>query len=170
MKSKLKFLILSALFACILMQLKAQNYETTGVATIGSGILEGETYKSVVILGDPSASDDMLEGENISGGTGFIYVEEEPLRITSTTYPNVNVSVFPNPVSNYLTIRSEELKSREYQVEIRSIDGKVHVSKIWRSDDFQQLTLDVSRLDNSVYILTISSAKRLTQHYRFVKQ
>ncbi len=171
MDSKIKLLLLSLVVSFLLISsLKAQNYETTGVVALGSGILEGETYKSVIILGDPSASDDMLEGENISANSGFIFVEEEPLTVLGVRYPIVNLSVFPNPTSEYLTIGVGGVESREYLIKVLSLDGKVHISKKLLKDDLQGYVLDVSTLMKSVYILSITSDQGLTKHLRFVKQ
>ena len=68
-------------FCVIVSQSFAQEYVNKAITTIGSGVLEGGNYKSIVSLGEPSGKGNVSEDNVYSISSGFIYVAEEPCKI-----------------------------------------------------------------------------------------
>jgi hypothetical protein len=90
----------------------------------------------------------------------------ENTNILSTKTPKFNsISVFPNPVQNYLTINGLEAES---EIAIISILGQ-ELYRI-KSDNNTNTKVDVSLLDKGVYIITITGANsNNTETFKFIK-
>ena len=71
-----------------------------------------------------------------------------------------NITVYPNPVNNYLNIKGIEV---DFKTEIIGIDGKVYVHSN------NNKSIDVTCLKSGVYILKIYSGNNIIIH-KFIKQ
>jgi len=74
---------------------------------------------------------------------------------------NYKISIYPNPVQNNLTISSEQLVIQN--IKILDITGKA-VKQLTISNE--QLTIDVSDLQNGIYFVKINNTKTI----KFIKQ
>ncbi len=77
------------------------------------------------------------------------------------------LKVYPNPAQELITIDFTESRVGEYNVSIMDISGKVLLNKIKPITD-NQLNLDVSLLNNGLYILAIKSPRLNTVYKKIV--
>lgn len=106
--------------------------------------------------------DDMpgrLIGEKI--GINAFHFAEKYFKIDTTTtavadVANQHYRLFPNPVSDHLTIELHD--NNVANAQIFSIEGKLLQEKQWSAID-QQVTLDVQALPKGVYLLVLSNQK-----------
>ncbi len=169
-KAIIRLIISSVIFIALITSCFGQNYETRGIVTNGSGILKNETYQSVIILGDPAATDDMIDEGGVSLTPGFLYVVEEPLVITTSPQHVTPPLLYPNPARNILHVAQDLLSSGEINVVIYTTEGKVMLNQQYTISTNNLLTIDVSQLEPSYYILSITThGSSLSQQVPFVK-
>ncbi|MCF7569036.1 M64 family metallo-endopeptidase [Sabulilitoribacter arenilitoris] len=78
-----------------------------------------------------------------------------------------NISLFPNPSNNILSIKVESENAVNLKVDILSLDGKqVKSTKI---SNYESNEIHISRLSNGVYLANIYSNNMLLTSKRFVK-
>lgn len=94
---------------------------------------------------------------NENGLTGTSEIE----KLTETNM----ISVFPNPVNNYLNIKINTEYS-QYNITLSEITGKV-IRKI--STEINEKTIDVSGLQAGLYIISVSHNKEIVGTNKFVK-
>ncbi|MBV6641050.1 MAG: T9SS type A sorting domain-containing protein [Cyclobacteriaceae bacterium] len=168
-----KIIVLSAL--CMLIgQLSAQTYVNKAITTIGSGVLEGGSYKSIVSLGEPSGKDNMNEDPVYSLSPGFIYVAEEPLKeVLGLKMELKEYTVYPNPTQNELHFRYLVDKPlKDLTIRVIDMDGKSLIEQTIPSEmGKHEVMIDVNHLQKSMYILMMeSSTAAFKMNVRFVKQ
>lgn len=74
-------------------------------------------------------------------------------------YPKFELTLYPNPVSNLLTIGFKDLGKTEASISVHTLDGRlVEKRKVYNA--IQQLNLDVSNYKNGQYLLTVESEDR----------
>lgn len=106
-----------------------------------------------------------------TAGTGKVYYVDEVLFGTLTSVEDnelidLNLAVYPNPTTDYLNVDLSSL-NEEFNLRIFNISGQ-EIFGI--SENAKNLaTIDVSSLDNGVYIIQISTEKEVYKS-RFVKK
>lgn len=169
MKNIVTFFILMLVSAVAMAQ-----YENKGIIIVGSGILENETYKSIVILGEPGAAGDMVDSDVYSLTPGFIYVVDEPLEsVLGLTIELEELTAYPNPTTKMLNLSySVNQNLKELMVEVLDMGGrKMMGTFIPASKGKHAFQLDVGHLQEAIYILSIKSPEDTFQtHLRFVKK
>lgn len=75
------------------------------------------------------------------------------------------IRIYPNPVSQQLTIETESMKSQVLEIMIRDIYGRV----VWRTSDVIPRAIDVSRMQDGIYVLQVNSTNKMFAH-RFIKR
>ncbi|HOY32359.1 MAG TPA: endonuclease [Bacteroidales bacterium] len=76
------------------------------------------------------------------------------------TDPTLAVSVFPNPVSEYLNIRSEDLKNNINRIDIYSFTSSL-VQRIEQPSD--DLTINVSDFPEGIYTIVIYGGEKVSR-------
>lgn len=82
-------------------------------------------------------------------------------------YKFLDIVIYPNPVSNYLTISCYECVNKYFDAKIIDIYGKT-VLQITNINEFQQI--DLSKLTNSVYFLQLTDNKTVIETMKIIKQ
>lgn len=88
--------------------------------------------------------------------------------ITTTSLNQVErkeqLSIFPNPTSNYLIIDEFDFLKNNAGYIIQNIEGK-----ILKSNSLNSNKIDVSNLDNGTYLISIQSQNGFNQVFKFLK-
>lgn len=109
-------------------------------------------YRSTVWI------DDLRDEEVLFASFSIEEIEE------SSTEENLesNISIFPNPASNHLTVEGHDLKISD--VELFTLNGDQVFVKISQNQDLNNLQLDLSELPTGVYLLkTKNKVQKLTK-------
>ena len=89
----------------------------------------------------------------LPGGAGVGFTE---------TKSNKNISCYPNPASDKITIRSNEFDLRGAMVSIVDVTGKLVYSTKLGADNFSSVVLNIpTSLSNGFYIVEIRSSNQL---------
>jgi uncharacterized repeat protein (TIGR03803 family) len=83
----------------------------------------------------------------------LIEIISNPSGINQLSTINSGVSIFPNPASNRLSIRSGQLMDK---IEIKNILGQTIIENSFDTG-INQKTIDISRLSQGIYFITITS-------------
>jgi hypothetical protein len=72
---------------------------------------------------------------------------------------NAEVTMFPNPSSDYVSIQLSTIENVNYQIELIDLQGRVVLSKQFNNNGQNVLTnvLNVSDISNGTYTLSVSS-------------
>ncbi|MEQ8551534.1 MAG: T9SS type A sorting domain-containing protein [Cyclobacteriaceae bacterium] len=170
----MKHLMTFLVFCVIVSQSFAQEYVNKAITTIGSGVLEGGNYKSIVSLGEPSGKGNVSEDNVYSISSGFIYVAEEPLKeVLGLQLSMKEYSLFPNPTERELHFKySVDKPVKDLVLKITTLEGKRLVEQLIPAEKGDhQLSVNVDHLEQAVYVLSIqSSGSQFKMNMRFIKQ
>jgi hypothetical protein len=78
-----------------------------------------------------------------------------------------NMTMFPNPASNTLTIEFEKMPESYYDIYILSTSGEIELQEYV---DKQKIEIDVSKLEGGNYFLKIFSREGYFEQKQFIKQ
>jgi hypothetical protein len=92
-----------------------------------------------------------------------------PTAINPVTENVHNVYVYPNPVSDILTIDSLNLADKWETFEIRSVDGKLNIPAT-SINNRRKVSLHVSKLSNGLYFILLRSKSGKHISLKFLKQ
>jgi hypothetical protein len=83
---------------------------------------------------------------------------------TSSTKNDVfsDVRVYPNPVSDYINVEGENIKT----IEVYNLMG----SPVQKIDFSEKRTFDISAWNSGIYIMKLTSNKNETRAFKFIKQ
>lgn len=83
---------------------------------------------------------------------------------------NLKAVIFPNPANQQLNVKFQQLSDSPVSLEVYNLQGQVLLQKNYASNgiDFFE-NLDISALDNGIYILKISNMEN-TRALKFVKE
>ncbi len=80
------------------------------------------------------------------------------------------VNIYPNPASDRITVRYQNLYPGESNIEICDLTGKVLYRHLVSSNSLiASPSVDVSKLSAGVYVLKITSGQQIIGHSRFLK-
>lgn len=83
--------------------------------------------------------------------------------ITKTFLTSNVISLYPNPIKNVLNITTGSGDSNTVKVDIHALDGRlVHTST--QKSEYGQVTLDLSKLNKGLYVLTLTVGNTKTVH------
>lgn len=94
-------------------------------------------------------------------------IEKSTSRIKTLFSKKMNITIFPNPFQNYLTIKSEQEIVEDIKIEIVDIKGTILVSNTFRSQ--KQISLSTSNLSQGYYILKLYADNVLIATHNIVK-
>lgn len=87
-----------------------------------------------------------------------VFGREQPIS-TSVKYPDIDeLTIYPNPSTDYITIRGENLQASEHHVNIFALSGQ----KIY--SDIYQEKIDVSSFPSGKYLVRIVDEKQRISH------
>lgn len=171
---KMNRLFIWLIISLLNIPLIAQTYENKAIVTIGSGILEGGNYKSIVSLGEPGGPADVVEETIYSVTSGFIYVSEKPLKeVLGLKLELKEVKLYPNPTVSELHLDYKiDQKVDNLTVRVITLDGKSVIDEqIPSNAGDHHLVLDIHHLDQSIYIFSVQSPDdRFKVNMRFIKK
>lgn len=121
-------------------------------------------------IGDPrsGASAFVIENRPFVGGgfgSGVYYDDfyEYTFTLSTVELSIVDVDIFPNPTSDYLTVRlSENLKHPSFR--LFSSDGKEVIIESNLQNSYQDITLNLSDIKSGIYYLAIYEDGQLVQN------
>lgn len=155
---KKKSLLISTLTVCSFVTYAQQEIVST----------QGDSYTNGTNTIDFTIGEPVIESE--SDGTNDLTqgFHQTKLLVTSVNDidKNFKVSVFPNPTSQFITIKIENVKGETYQ--LFDINGKVVSTGRLTSASSK---VDLSGLANGTFILSISNNKnKQLKTYQIIKQ
>ncbi|PTB94662.1 hypothetical protein C9994_11935 [Marivirga lumbricoides] len=86
---------------------------------------------------------------------------------TSKMAENIHITVFPNPSSEYLTLKTNllEIKNQNYQV--YNSQGKIMMEKGIQSDE---TVIDTQALPDGVYLFNVLTNGQLIKSFKIIKK
>jgi hypothetical protein len=83
-----------------------------------------------------------------------------PVGIQTTTNYDKKLIVYPNPAKDNISVLLDKaITGSDYFITFSSIDGKILIQKSYHGDMNEKKVLDVSDLDDGLYILTAKTVK-----------
>jgi hypothetical protein len=139
------------------------------------GTYSGVTTANLSLSAVPLSMDDYYYRCIVSGNCSPSDTSDEAiLSVTATGIEEVGLNtaqIYPNPVSNTLTLELNNADSKQLNVRVYDVLGKQQQE--WKETSLtqghQQLSLDVSRLSKGVYYLRIRLDEEV-RDFRFVKE
>jgi hypothetical protein len=94
---------------------------------------------------------------------------QQPYEISTTagineTTINLEMSVYPNPTTNYLTLKTEDNSNLSYQ--LYDLQGKVIENKKINANS---TTIKMEALPNAVYLLKIKNNSQIVKSFKIIK-
>jgi len=105
--------------------------------------------------------------DSLNNSTKITFIKNctiNPAAIDQYETPNIRLELFPNPVSDILTISSTEYQ--DASIEITDIAGKTITST---ELNVQNLNLDISYLSQGVYLVKLFKHNKLLDTQKFIK-
>lgn len=128
--------------------------------TLDDGLIQ--TSESVLIDAGKSNINSLsldIKGDNrVLGGVidvGAYEIEGNTLDLEDNQLNDLNITVFPNPVKNSLTIKNDTHQKIE-KFELFDLTGRL-VKTIHFKENQESYTVDLSKIDQSTYLIMISS-------------
>jgi Secretion system C-terminal sorting domain len=140
----------------ILVQVHSQSISKQVIGSTGESIANG-TYTINFTAGE-SIVGIIQNGETIHQGFWSGLFNDNTLSVTTLTDFVDQIKLYPNPVINYLNIRFKKNESVNYQLLLSDINGKQVIKTSLNSQNTNN-QLDISRLSNGIYVLSISSTE-----------
>ena len=123
---------------------QSSNYLTSSFLT-GN---QTTSPSSFAVVGDPN------DGTGRNGDLVGVQDSDDQSPRGLFSQPLKNLRMYPNPVTNFLTLRSEGFSLEEaYALTIYDSMGKI----IMQRDDYNSDTIDVSGFDDGIYILNLTT-------------
>ena len=92
-------------------------------------------------------------------------------KISSSSMPGTEISAYPNPVSNKLTVELESISSGIYSVELMDLSGRViYSTQISAAIGFNSDVIDVSDYAKGVYTLSVKNNEGFAKQIRVAVQ
>ncbi|MCB2196408.1 MAG: T9SS type A sorting domain-containing protein [Bacteroidetes bacterium] len=87
--------------------------------------------------------------------------------IDKTQQIQLNVKVYPNPASNYLILRIEDIETETYKAFLYDLNG-MQIKQIKVTD--QQTEVDINNLVPSVYFLKVMNQNQAIKTFKIIKK
>uniref|UniRef100_UPI003216E651 T9SS type A sorting domain-containing protein n=1 Tax=uncultured Draconibacterium sp. TaxID=1573823 RepID=UPI003216E651 len=94
-------------------------------------------------------------------------IEKLVTGIETLSSKEMNISIYPNPFQNYITIKSEQEIKEKLTVEIVDMMGTIQVSKIFKPQT--HYTLNTANLDQGYYVVKIYTGEVLIASHKIIK-
>lgn len=148
--------IFTIIFFVLIINVNAQSLQRQTIASIGAYTLDNGTLIRQTI-GQPYGTTSNYSND-IRFNPGF----QQPLfrveTIHSTFKFNINISVFPNPATSQVTIKSSNVL-KNVILQIISINGQQLMGE--KINEFNSYTINCDSWASGVYMITLSSDNNL---------
>ncbi len=109
--------------------------------------------------------------ENVSGTNNILTQGFHQSKLTVTTINEIpglemNITVYPNPASDYLNVEVKTDQQKEFQINLFDLNGKLIMQKDFSSG---KETLDMQNYHPAIYILKVSTNNKEIKTYKIVK-
>lgn len=96
---------------------------------------------------------------------------DNPVPTEATVFDRQNISIFPNPATDVLTVFFENINAQEIQISITDLSGKIILEKVLDYPNLEtSFSLDVSDLPNGSYWLVAKANTNIMKPLLFQKQ
>jgi len=139
----------------------------------------GEELGLVQLLGlDTVRLDQVIFGEFSSGNSysritdgGLLWAQQAPTPAYSNqsssviSQENIQVTVYPNPASDFIHIRLEKDTGKETAIQVVNILGQVdRLSSVIYTESRQLISMDVTHLEPGIYLVKVNTGGELSVH------
>lgn len=109
--------------------------------------------------------------KDVQGHTAQFYVHQSEFGtgIFSGSQGYSNLMIYPNPVSDLLSVSGEGMELGEYEIVLMDNSGKIILKDIRWNVGSEGISLDVSDLSEGIYYLRLKDAKGVINGFPFVK-
>lgn len=132
----------------------------------------GQWYNEEILITDSPANN--ITPSLLLGGAYSIIVGSENCQLQSSPFlitaneeiiSSNSIDIYPNPATDYIELRLEELNGQEVSISITDINGRVHLIKEKAPISEK---IDLKNIPQGIYVLILESKTRLYKS-RFVK-
>lgn len=160
-------LLLYALFFCLIclpITLQAQSLQRQGISSYGSTVSTGgatlmqtvgQPYNTSAFYGNETS---VLPGFQQPVVFEIKDVTPEPLR-------RLNLNVYPNPASYYVTIESRESIENSF-IRVTDMQGRIIMDR--QVTHLQEHTINCETWTNGIYIITVSDGNQIVSSLRLI--
>jgi len=97
---------------------------------------------------------------------------QQPYEISTTvgineTTINLELSVYPNPTTNYLTLKVDEFELSTLNFQLIDLQGKIITSKKVKATTS---TINVENLPKAIYFLNVTKNNQVIKTFKIIKQ
>jgi hypothetical protein len=120
--------------------------------------VEYEVWERVYFIRAVSGDIYKLQFTDYEGSsTGVIKFNKQPLTTSVNEDNSFAFAVYPNVIGNSGTINivTDNQINRDFQVELRNLQGQIVLSKAYNSSGFNTNVIDINNLNSGMYFLTI---------------
>ena len=147
---KLQSPIIVFVFFAFISQSKAQTLQRQSIGSCGTYMLaEGTLIQQTV--GQPYATT-----TNYNNGISFRPGFQQPVFSVSLINSSINLTVFPNPATELVTIQSENIL-KDANILVMDISGKLLINQ--QINEFSKFSFNCGDWANGIYMITVSDAK-----------
>jgi len=148
--------------------------DVSGTTNVFTAVFEVISTSESVMIEHRSIADDSngtsvanAASDDVTGITNDIILST--LSVDQTEFSN-SISIFPNPVNDVLNIRLKSSSTAIDNIKLFSIDGKLVQQYDANSIVLKEnlVSLDTSKLDQTLYLLTITSAENEITTFKIV--
>jgi hypothetical protein len=146
-----------------------RNFDHSATRFTGTGINGNTapigTYFEPLIDGtDADVEATTIDGWGINQLWTEVRLEKLNLLISSTTELNndIDVKVYPNPVTNFMNLALSLEENSDIQVEVYDVTGKKVIAKNYENIRQQTLNLNTEALTSGIYSVKIITAEGFT--------
>ncbi|TVR81312.1 MAG: T9SS C-terminal target domain-containing protein [Chitinophagaceae bacterium] len=100
-----------------------------------------------------------LTDANGCSNSDEIEVSVETIINSTSQIANQNIDIYPNPVTDFINIRAKSNMSFPMEIMLYDLNGRVISSELWKEGE--NYRLDVTDLNNGVYLMTIKGENHL---------
>lgn len=123
------------------------NVSITSILTESANIYIGGVYEGSADL-DPTSTVLTL---NSNGAKDFFLQKYTEASLSNSSFENLNFSIYPNPVSSTLNLKTE---LNDFNYTIYSIEGKIVKQG---NSNMSETSVDVSNLNSGIYLVELES-------------
>lgn len=159
------YILLFTLFTISVGQ--AQSLGQTVVASSGSTI-SGASNTLSFTIGEPIIGT-ITNGETLGQGFWLGAIEQVVLSNEDFTF-EVQTTVYPNPVTDYLSINFKDMIGQEFEIFVHDTNGKVMLHKKVENSATNE-TVNFYNYNQGIYLLTIvQSASIKSKTFKIIKK
>ena len=138
---------LTFLIVGIFSKTQAQSLQRQGIGSAGSYVYaEGTLIQQTV--GQPYSTNTRYD-DNLTYRPGF----QQPIFKVNLIRTTINLDVFPNPATNWVTLKSTKTLS-DVKIQVVDIAGKLIVNQ--QVDEFNSYTINCEEWPNGIYVISVA--------------